>query len=132
MLDIRSESEDSVSSQAEAGALLREIVSPPAPGESVKALIGRAARHSGLTFTRARKLWYGEARSILAHELDHLRQTARARKAKQREEAKADEDRGWAELRDVIERLDRIERSLSSVIENRLRPMGDQTGAQGD
>jgi hypothetical protein len=68
-----------VSVKAEAASLLREICAPPAPGESVKALIGRAARASGLTFIRAKKLWYGEAANVLAEEWIALQQTARRR-----------------------------------------------------
>jgi hypothetical protein len=68
-----------VSVKAEAASLLREMVAPPAPGESVKALIGRAARASGLSFIRAKKLWYGEAQTILAEEMDALRATTRRR-----------------------------------------------------
>ena len=71
--------ENCVSVRAEAADLLRDLVAPSTPGESVKALIGRAARTSGLTFIRAKKIWYGEAQSILAQEMDALRQATRRR-----------------------------------------------------
>ena len=66
--------ESAMSSVAsEASNLLRAIVSPPRPGESIKAMIGRSARKAGLSFIRAKKLWYQEAARIDCEEMDRLR-----------------------------------------------------------
>jgi hypothetical protein len=98
-----------VSVESEASSLLRVIVAPPVPGESVKALIGRAARRCGLTFSRARKLWYGEARAILATEMDALRAAARVKQ----DEAEGGYERALrAEYREIFDRLARIEARL--------------------
>jgi len=132
MLDFRSESEDSVSSQTEAQRILRELVAPPSPGESVKSLIRRAARYAGLEFRRAKSLWYGEARAILAEELDHLRQAAAGRTVKQREKAWVNEEHGRAELRDVLDRLERIETALVSLGQNPVRSVEDRPSIQRD
>lgn len=48
--------------------LVREAAEPAVPGESVKAAIYRAAQRLGLSFDRARRHWYGQARSIPASE----------------------------------------------------------------
>jgi len=72
--------EKPVSVEVEASSLLREIVAPQQPGESVKALIGRAARRTGIEFGRVKRLWYSEAKAILASEMDAIRSAA-ARKA---------------------------------------------------
>jgi hypothetical protein len=42
----------------------------------VKAAIRRASRRLGLPFSRARDIWYGDARRIDAEEMDKLRQEA--------------------------------------------------------
>lgn len=100
--------EQSVSVEFEASSLLRDLVAPPYPGESVKALIGRAARRSGLTFIRAKKLWYGEVRdnAIRAEEMDALRRAARVKQ----DEA---ESGLIGELRELRARLARLETRLA-------------------
>jgi len=57
----------------EASELLREHASPVQPGELIAHQIRRAARKAGLTASRAKAIWYGEARKITAHEMDALR-----------------------------------------------------------
>ena len=109
-----------MSVESEASSLLRAIVAPPFPGESVKALIGRAARKGGLTFIRARKLWYREARAILASEMDALRAARR-----QREEEIALS----GQYRDIIQRLSDIEARLDAEGANAARGMVDSPGA---
>ena len=42
----------------------------------MKAAIRRASRRLGLSFTRTRDIWYGDARRIDAAEMDRLRQGA--------------------------------------------------------
>jgi hypothetical protein len=65
-----------MSSAAEASSLIRMAAEPRQTGDSVKAAIRRAAHRLGLTFTRAKNIWYGEARRIDAHEMDALRALA--------------------------------------------------------
>lgn len=65
-----------MSSVAEASTLIRRAAEPRPVGDSVKAAIRRAARRIGLSFTRAKDIWYGDARRIDAHEMDALRNLA--------------------------------------------------------
>lgn len=100
-----------MSVEFEASRLLRDLVAPPYPGESVKALIGRAARRAGLTFIRAKKLWYGEVRdgAIRAEEMDALRAAVRIKQ----DEAEGEHERALrAEYREIFDRLARIEARL--------------------
>lgn len=116
--DKSSQREESVVSvESEASRLLRAIVSPPLPGESVKALIGRAARRAGLMFNRARKLWYGEALAILAVEMDALRAAAQGKQEAERER----ENALRSECREILERVGRIEALLAQELANRRR-----------
>ena len=64
------------SSIDEAQTLVRRCAEPRLPGDSVKAAIRCASRRLGLSFTRTRDLWYGDARRIDAAEMDRLRQGA--------------------------------------------------------
>jgi hypothetical protein len=78
--DSSSENKDFVVSvEVEASDLLHQLAGVPAfGGGNVKAAIRHAAIRSGLSFNRVRKLWYGEARAILATEMDQLRAKAAA------------------------------------------------------
>lgn len=58
-------------SEMQAG--LRTIAEPVHAGESVKALINKAARRTGFEYWRAREIWYGRARRIDASELEIVR-----------------------------------------------------------
>lgn len=58
-----------------ASDLLKRAAMPARPGELVVHQIKRAARKVGLTYARAKSIWYGEARAIRAHEIDALRKT---------------------------------------------------------
>lgn len=122
MSDKSSEESDSVSVEAEASGLLRTLAAPAIPGERVAAAIGRAGRRAGLTFGRAKGLWYGEARAILAEEMDRLR--ARASMAR-KEQTNADR----AGYRDLIQRLDALELGLSDV---RSRLAGEVSPREGE
>lgn len=73
-----------MSSAAEMTTLIRTVASPAMPGESVKAVIARAARRLGFTYSRTRGLYYGEARRIDAREIDRAREVAREREATDR------------------------------------------------
>lgn len=65
-----------MSSVSEASMLLRRVAGPREIGDSVKAAINRAARKIGLTYSRARDIWYANARRIDATEMDALRREA--------------------------------------------------------
>ncbi len=41
-------------------ARVRRLAFPGEPGESIKAVLGRVARRSGVTLNEAKRLWYGE------------------------------------------------------------------------
>ena len=64
------------SSIDEAQTLVRRCAEPRPAGDLVKAAIRRASRQLGLSFTRTRDIWYGDARRIDAEEMDRLRQGA--------------------------------------------------------
>ena len=104
--DMSSRSGDSsMSVELEASTLLRNLAEPVSAGESIKALINRAARKAGMTTSRARKCWYGEAKAILAQEMDALRGAA----AKRQEER---EHGARTEFRELSERIARIEAAM--------------------
>ena len=64
------------SSIDEAQTLVRRCAEPRPAGDQVKAAIRRASRQLGLSFTRTKDIWYGDARRIDAGEMDRLRQVA--------------------------------------------------------
>lgn len=72
-----------VSAVAEASFRLRQLAEPRPVGDRVKAAIGRAAKRAGLPVSRAENIWYGEARSVRAEEMDAIRRADRAREAKE-------------------------------------------------
>jgi hypothetical protein len=65
-----------MSAVLEAQTLVRSIAEPRAVGDSVKVSINKAARRLGFTFSRAKDIWYGDARRIDAAEIDRLREIA--------------------------------------------------------
>lgn len=86
----RSEESDFSSGQSDegtiecAGRLLRLAAGVRMPGEGVKSTVARAARATGFSYTRARDIWYGDARRIDASEMDALRRLERERAEKLR------------------------------------------------
>src|SRR5262245_515730 len=52
---------------------LKELALPCPAGDRVKSAIGRAAKESGLSYERTRKIWYGEAHRIEAAEIELVR-----------------------------------------------------------
>ena len=72
-----------VSAGAEAAFRLRRIAEPRPVGDRVKEAITRAAKRAGLPASRVENLWYGEARSIRAEEMDAIRRADAAREAKE-------------------------------------------------
>jgi hypothetical protein len=69
-----------MSAVAEAQTLVRVIAEPRAVGDSVKTSINKAARRLGFSFSRAKDIWYGDARRIDAAEIDKLRELAGQRR----------------------------------------------------
>ena len=107
--DIRSEKSERspMSSAAEMTTLIRVVASPAVPGESVKAVIARAARRLGFTYSRTRGLYYGEARRIDAAEIDRAREVARKHEATDRALAHEVADE-YKKLGDRIARLEAL------------------------
>lgn len=64
------------SSISEAQTLVQRCAEPRPAGDQVKAAIRRASRRLGLSFSRTKDLWYGDARRIDSVEMDRLRQGA--------------------------------------------------------
>ena len=60
----------------EARALIRLCAEPCKAGELVKEAIFRASRRLEMPLSRARDIWYGDARRIDANEMDRLRRGA--------------------------------------------------------
>jgi sirohydrochlorin ferrochelatase len=82
---------------------LRLIAEPVHAGESIKALIAKAARRVGFEYWRTHDLWYGRARRIDVAELEAVRARVRAK-----EEAQAN-----AEIAELRARLQRLESALA-------------------
>jgi len=104
----------------EARSLIEEIAGPQVVGGKIKAALDRVARKTGLSHRRVRGLWNGEARAILAGEMDALRRVAR-----KREEAAARD-----ELSELRARMSRLETILAASLPDmareeidRLRPL---------
>lgn len=54
--------------------IVRSAAEPRAPGDSIKAAIGRAAHALGLSYRRAYDFWYASpSAAVRAHEADRLR-----------------------------------------------------------
>lgn len=64
------------SSTEEARALIRQCAEPCKAGELVKEAIFRASQRLDMPLSRARDIWYGDARRIDANEMDRLRRGA--------------------------------------------------------
>ena len=94
-----------MSASVEASNLMRAIAEPAPAGVHIEALIRNVARKVGLSFRRAKAIWYGEARLILAEEMDALRAAASARRATESVLSK-DLERFSAELVARVARLD--------------------------
>ena len=110
-----------VSVEDEAKSLLRELASPAVPGELVCAAVSRAARRAGLSASRVSKIWYGNARAILAVEMDQMRSRAQAMR-----ESNGREDRKKAS--DVLCRLATLELGLAAIRRELARAQAVDTG----
>ena len=81
------------------GAAAAVLIKQVAPSGSAKAQITAAARALSWSWSRAKAVWYGEARRIEAHEMDALRAAVRRRELQE-------DRREFAELRARIARLE--------------------------
>lgn len=99
MFNKSSENSD-LSDVAQASALIREVA--PVEGATIGERIQRAARKLGWRHSRAREIWYEQARRIDAREMDQLRRTTEARKLQE----------ATHEYRDLRARISRIEAAL--------------------
>lgn len=74
--------------ELEARALLRELAAPAVPGELVSSAIRRAARRAGLPVGRVSRIWYANARQILAFEMDAIRSAVASATERQQEHSR--------------------------------------------
>lgn len=95
-----------LSVSAEMSDGLRRLAEPVRAGESIKSLIGKAARRAGMPYSRAYECWYGRAR-VRAEELDRVR---RLLEAKEQEAINV-------EIAELRQRLARLEEQLASEME---------------
>ena len=68
-----------MSASLEASELLKRLAEPAPAGAHIETLIRGVARKVGLSFSRAKALWYREAAVVRSEEMDALRAAARAR-----------------------------------------------------
>lgn len=68
----------SASIATEMAGHLRALAEPMQRGDSIQSCIERAAHRGGLSFGRAKRIWYGETRLIRAEEADLIRARAAA------------------------------------------------------
>lgn len=94
-----------MNASAEASTLLKQLAEPAPAGAHIETLIRGVARKVGLSFSRAKALWYREAAVVRSEEMDALRVAARAR----------DEAEGALrrEYQAVLSRIEAIERRLA-------------------
>ena len=109
--------------RTEISGLLKRSVEPVQAGESIKALIRRAAFRLNLSPGRAKRLWYEEAALIPAHEADTIRRRFEVR-AKQRAQVRGMED----EIQDLKRRLQALEGGNDGSASKANGCCGDATG----
>jgi hypothetical protein len=101
-----------VSAEIEASDLLRQSVGVPAFGAgNVKSAIWQAVKLTGFTYSRTRKIWYGEAK-VSPKELDRLRALSGKRERAASLVARGDLSNNYAVLG---ERLDALENELADL-----------------
>lgn len=99
-----------MSASAEASELIKRLAEPAAAGAHIETLIRGVAPKLGLSFARAKALWYREARIISSDEMDALRAAKAAR-----DEA---ENAIRRKYREAIERIEQLERRLAEELAN--------------
>jgi hypothetical protein len=96
----------SMTAVAEAQTLIHRVVGPRGSDDSVKAMIAKAARRVGITYERAKAIWYREARVIRAEEMDRLRTLAAE---------SPDEEAARNEFAELTARINRLECLLGTT-----------------
>ena len=99
-----------MSASLEASELLKRLAEPAPVGAHIETLIRGVARKVGLSFSRAKALWYREAAIVRSEEMDALRAAAQARG-----EAEGVVRREYQEL---IARIEQLERRLDAPASN--------------
>ena len=99
-----------MSASLEASELLKRLAEPAPVGAHIETLIRSVARKVGLSFSRAKALWYREAAVVRSEEMDALRAAARARS-----EAEGVVRQEYQEL---ISRIEQLERRLDASAPN--------------
>jgi hypothetical protein len=89
----------------DARAAVRRISEPWRCGDTVKSAINRVSKETGLSHTRIRDIWYGDARRIDAHEIEKIEA------AERRKQIKVAKDE-YAQLRTQMARLEAMLRSI--------------------
>lgn len=120
-----------MSASLEASELLRSLASPAIPGESVKAVIGRAARRAGLTYGRARRIWYRLA-VVTAEEIDRLRREAAQRRGAEEDAARDEYQAALRRIEDLLARFESLERLTYAVLSDKGGEGADSGGAEDD
>lgn len=85
---------DSVADEMQ--ARVRRLAFPGEPGESIKSVLGRVARRSGVTFNEAKRLWYREWRRVPADIADRIREAQDRHEQQIAREIEAQKARYWA------------------------------------
>jgi len=62
---------------------VRELALPCPVGDRVKSAIERAAKQADIPYERMKKIWYGEARRIEAHEAEKIQRAWDRKKSKE-------------------------------------------------
>ncbi len=119
--------EKPMSACAEAYSLVREIAGMPVTpvGDAIQRVVSRLTPHIHMSVSRAKNLWYGEARLIRAEEIDALRLAAAEQRRKL--EAGRAQVRHIAELyRAAAERLRALDPAFHGFEITRLEQQADQ------
>ena len=104
----------------------REAAQPVQPGESVKALIGKAAKALGLPASRVKGYWYNEAKQVPAPELYAARE--RIGEIRRRRAAQFSQ---WVEqYNDDREKLLAADPSLGALVPPPMLPLRPRVGGK--
>ena len=88
----RLENANMTTAECEAKMILRDLRRGAPGGEYLAVFFARVARRLGISERRVRAFWNGEARQVLAGEMDRLRALAAERAAKQEAAARHEHD----------------------------------------
>lgn len=109
-----------MSALMEARDLLRSLAEPAPAGAHIKGLIRIASRLADISFGRATAIWYGDERVVIrAEEMDALRRAVAQQKRQEvAKRAGKENDSAGNDLRELVERIDGLERTISALLEN--------------